>query len=143
MPTETDPVRTYLEGRECPPDVVERGLEGLVHEWELIAADLAEQGSVLGLDDYLNDMDGRDILDGALKSLEPAARGEFKARVEAADLAVMEATAPCAACLWGEELEEAHGWAAERQWWYYRVPRVYSLEFGGDLEAAGLRAEPA
>ncbi|HVP38031.1 MAG TPA: hypothetical protein VMS93_02490 [Candidatus Saccharimonadales bacterium] len=133
-----DPIRAYLESRGCDPQVAERGLEGLIDEWRQIAYDLTEQGYVLGLDDYLNDMDGRDILEGALQALEPAERAPARARVEAADQQVIQATVPCAGCLWGEELAAAHHWQAGKQWWYYRVPRECSLELAGDLEAAGL-----
>jgi hypothetical protein len=141
MDTAHDPVREYLKTRGCAAEVLERGLEGLVAEWELIAEGLEGQGYVLGLDDYLNDMDARDILEGALRVLEPAARTAVKARVEAADHQVLEATDPCADCLWGDELAESHHWSPGKQWWYYRVPRDRSLEFSGDLEATGIRPE--
>jgi hypothetical protein len=139
---EHDPIREYLQGRGCAAEVVERGLDGLIAEWELIASDLAEQGCVLGMDDYLNDLDGRDILEGALQALDPAARAAARPRVEVADLKVIGATVPCADCLWGEELAESHGWQPGKQWWYFRVPREHSLEFAGDLEAAGIHPEP-
>ena len=137
-----DPIRTYLEQRGCAAEVAERGLEGLIAEWQLVAESLADQGYPLGLDDYLNDMDGRDILEGALQALERPARAAARARVEEADRTLLGATVPCAECLWGEELAEAHHWEAGAQWWYFRVPRDCSLQFAGDLEAAGIHPQP-
>jgi hypothetical protein len=137
-----DPVRQYLQSRGCAPDLVERGLDGLLDEWQLVAEDAAELGYPLGLDDYLNDMDGRDLLEGALQSLDRPARAAARARLEAADRLLLGATLPCAECLWGEELAEAHHWEAGTQWWYYRVPKEHSLQFAGDLEAAGIHPQP-
>ena len=58
-------VHVFLLSRGCPDDVVEMGLEGLLLEWERAVAQV-ESGYPLGLDDYLNDLDGRQLLEESL-----------------------------------------------------------------------------
>jgi hypothetical protein len=64
--TEDDSVREFLSDRGCPDEVVTAGLDGLVSEWERAVVQV-ESGYPLGLDDYLNDLDGRQLLEDALE----------------------------------------------------------------------------
>ena len=59
-------VHEFLLSRGCPDDVVQMGLEGLLGEWERAVAQV-ESGYPLGLDDYLNDLDGRQLLEESLE----------------------------------------------------------------------------
>ena len=59
--SEYDVVRRLLIDRACPEDVVEGGLPGLVDRYEAIVRSV-EEGYAFGLDDYLNDMDLRDLV---------------------------------------------------------------------------------
>jgi hypothetical protein len=60
-----DPVREYLRRSGAPYSVVARGLRGLVENWERVVTQVVE-GYNLSLDDYLNDMDTRQLLSNAL-----------------------------------------------------------------------------
>ena len=62
---EKDPVGEFLRKRGCPEHVVRGGLRGLAESWEEVVRSV-EEGYSLGLDDYLNDMDGRQLLDETL-----------------------------------------------------------------------------
>ena len=62
---EKDPVGEFLRNRGCPEHVVRGGLRGLAESWEEVVRSV-EEGYSLGLDDYLNDMDGRQLLDETL-----------------------------------------------------------------------------
>jgi hypothetical protein len=73
MTTEHDPVHTYLISRGCAPLVVRRGLSGLLEHWATIVA-AVERGRDASLDEWLNDMDLRDILAGALAAAGPRER---------------------------------------------------------------------
>jgi hypothetical protein len=61
----SDPIRQLLAQRQCAAHVIERGIEYLVSAWGRVAESVA-CGEVRGQDDYLNEMDGRHILDEVL-----------------------------------------------------------------------------
>lgn len=119
---ELDPVRRILLERGCEDHVVRAGLSGLVEAWEKTAAQV-EAGYPLGLDDYLNDMDGRQILESALGAAGVAERGILGERVRAADTRIKARVRQVGECLWGRAVGEAEGWTAAEHWWYFNVPR--------------------
>src|SRR5688500_16956128 len=73
-PMHEEAVTQYLKGRGVPDDVAESGLEGLVSAWERTASQV-QAGYPLGLDDYLNDVDGRQLIEEAVTAT-PAAASE-------------------------------------------------------------------
>jgi hypothetical protein len=117
-----DPVRAYLRETGCGEHVVEGGLTGLVANWERTVQAVAD-GYKLGLDDYLNDLDARQLLEEALtvataEQLEDAAR-----RIEQADELMQSVTEPTVVCLWGDEVAREEGWTPQENWWYFARPR--------------------
>ncbi len=127
-----DPVRAWLRSHGAPDFVVDGGLEYLASRWEEIAGAVAT-GYTLGLDDYLNDLDVREMLDGALGVARARERLAFTGRVRTADERFREATREADKCLWGDAVEGDEAWSAETAWWYYRVPLVPGDELEGDL----------
>lgn len=137
-------VRAFLRARGCPPGVVAGGLEGLIAEWERVAESV-EQGYPLDtLDDYLNDMDGRELIEEALAAV-PGARGgsldaadaraaSLDVRLAAADARIRSALVPALACLWGEAIAARHRWSAAREWWYFMKPARPGPGLGAELE---------
>jgi hypothetical protein len=128
----SDAVRDYLEKRGCARHLCEGGLEGLVARWEAFAEEVAG-GYALGLDDYLNDLDLRDILEGALGAAGPSGAKAARRRTAAADERVRQATVECAP-LWGE----AHEPADAVPWWYRRRPLHPGDELAEDLRRDGI-----
>ena len=131
-------VRRFLESKGCDPNRVERGIEGLLEDWEDIATQIGQGVYQLGLDDYLNDMDAREILEGAVMMPETPPEADVLERLEAADEQVRAATIEASRCLWGDALARDHGWQPETHWWYYRFPREHNEEFAKDLQATGV-----
>lgn len=132
----SDAVQTYLAQRGCPDFVVEGGLKGLVASWEAFAAGLAN-GYEHGLDEYLNDLDVRQILADAWPKASPQQRGALAARLETADRRVRSATTIGEACLWGAKVAKRNRYDATTNWWYYAVPKKGSAELRADLDARG------
>ena len=120
--TKKNSVRDFLKRRGCPPHVVAGGLEALLTAWEKTASAVA-RGYGLGLDEYLNDVDGREILDAALSAAETSERNALLPRLEAADRMIRRHLKPAGPCLWGDEEALERGWTRERNWWYFRRPR--------------------
>jgi hypothetical protein len=130
---EIDAVRRFLRERGCPDDVVAGGLEGLIEEWERAVRDV-ERGYPLGLDDYLNDLDGRQLLEEALPLAAVPDREAARARIRAADERMKRCVRSTDECLWGDRVAEAEGWTPIENWWYFRVPRSPGPLLREDLE---------
>ncbi len=125
-----DPVREYLQEKGCGAQVVSGGLTGLVTAWELVVAAVA-QGYSLGLDDYLNDLDARQLLAEAWEIAPVNEQQHYASRVAAADAQMQSLLQPADECLWGDEVAEEEGWTRAEQWWYFGFPR----NAGEDLRA--------
>ncbi len=134
-----DAVKNYLEGRGCDFETVDGGLPGLVADWEGVVEDMAEEGYGFGLDDLLNDMDARDILEGALLAAGVEA-GAARAATQLADDEFKSLSVPTDKCLWGESIAKKNGWTHKKQWWYFRVPAKRNEDLDEDLESAGIKA---
>lgn len=104
----------------------------LLAAWEALGRGLAD-GYELGLDDWLNDADGRRLLAEALAADADTA-AHLAARVAAADAAVRAATTASTQCLWGSANASAHGYRRERDWWYFVVPKRCTDGFRADLK---------
>jgi hypothetical protein len=88
-----DPVRRYLIERGVRADLVHEGLAGLVDRWTRIVHEVA-RGYPLTLDDYLNDMDIRDIIAGALVVASQKERQAIRQTLEDADETLRSVTTP-------------------------------------------------
>jgi len=131
--SESDEVREFLDARGCPDDVVEGGVEGLLAAWEKTAQQV-ERGYPLGLDDYLNDLDGRQLLEDVLKEVPEARTPDVADRLHRADARMRGAVRRVDECLWGSRVAEAEGWNADDEWWYFAIPRSPGAELSADLE---------
>jgi len=125
-----DPVRDYLRERGCGEHVIEGGLEGLVESWEKTVREV-EEGYSLTFDDYLNDLDARQLIAEALAVARDDQRATISARLTRADEKMRSLTEPTEVCLWGEEVAEEEGWTAEGNWWYFARP----IKAGSELLA--------
>lgn len=117
-----DPVRDYLRKSGAPYSVVAQGIQGLVENWERVVDQVIE-GYPLGMDDYLNDMDGRQLLQNALDLAPDEVREAFFARVHEADGRIRPVLMPAGRCLWGSIVAEDEQWIDEVNWWYFEKPR--------------------
>jgi hypothetical protein len=118
----TDVVRDYLRSHGYADFVVRDGLAGLVRSWERTVASVAA-GEEQYQDDYLNDMDGRRILEEALEVAGPEDRSNWVDRVRVADDTIRGHLVPTNGCIWGDDNAVKHGYSRERDWWYYHRPR--------------------
>ena len=129
-----DPVCQFLRGRGCPVRVVTGGLEGLLRHWETVV-DEVEGAYPLGLDDYLDDMDSRQLLEEALGVAPAGERRGLEVRLRAADERMREIVVPTEHCLWGDAQASARGWTPGENWWYFTRPAEPGAELAEDLEA--------
>ncbi|MGE5799422.1 MAG: hypothetical protein ACM337_03770 [Syntrophaceae bacterium] len=116
-----DPVGEFLRKRGCPEHVVRGGLRGLAESWEEVVRSI-EEGYSLGLDDYLNDLDGRQLLEEALAVAPAQEKKTALQRVRRADAKMQTLVRPSGRCLWGDETARQEGWTARKNWWYFSIP---------------------
>src|SRR2546426_1080174 len=126
-------IQEFLRQRGCPDGVVTGGLEGLVGEWERVVEQV-EAGYDLGLDDYLNDLDGRQLVEEVLLLAPPAERDAARERLGAADARMKGLVKSTGECLWGEAVADSEGWTAERNWGDFSLPRSPGPMVKDDLE---------
>jgi hypothetical protein len=127
-----DDVRELLRARGCPESVVSGGLEGLVGDWQA-AVEQAERGWSLGLDDWLNELDGRQLVADVLEVASSHERTRATRRLEALDARMRDAGERVERCLWGERVASAHGWNPADEWWYWTLPRHRGQALRDDL----------
>ena len=128
-----DPVREFLEARGAPEHIVEGGLDGLLEQWEN-AVDDVEETYPLGLDDYLDDMDGRELIEGAMEVATPETRRANLKRLQKADARMKDLLVAAGRCLGGSDMAEQHDWTPQKNWWYFMAPREPGPELKEDLE---------
>jgi hypothetical protein len=119
----TDSARQYLSDRAYPRHVIDGGLEFLLSGWERVCESVA-RGEVQYRDDYLNDMDGRQILAEMRSHLDAEQVREADVRIAKADAKIRANLVPTKTCIWGDENARKSGFVPGRNWWYYHRPRV-------------------
>lgn len=132
--TKPNKVMETLRARGVADRVLQGGLLGLVEGWERLALEV-ERGYKAGLDEWLNDVDARDILEEAMRAANDDERRALRRRLRLADARVRAQLTPAGRCLWGANNAAKHGWNAGKQWWYFLEPKVKSAEFARELSA--------
>jgi hypothetical protein len=128
-----DPVRVFLTERGLADEVVEEGADGLVGRWEQAAREAERERYPFGVEDWLNELDGRQLLHELHAAVPGALEGSLAARLEEADQRVHAATRVVVECLWGDALAKRMDWRPAREWWYWRSPHAVEADFeGGD-----------
>lgn len=128
-----DPVKEFLRERGCSGHIVERGLDGLVESWQATAQAVAA-GYAFGLDDYLNDLDTRQLIADSLVVATNEQRQEFLNRIRQADAQMKDSVELVDGCLWGWEVAEEEGWTPESNWWYFSRPLSANVELLAEID---------
>lgn len=132
-----DPVRRLLARRGYAQPVVDGGLARLVERWERVAED-TERGYSSTFDEWLDDMDGRRILDEALTVAVDPERAELVPRIEIADRRFARAVEPFGHCVWGRRNARLNGWSPATAPWYFVRPRILGDELRNGFEYAAV-----
>ena len=111
----------------------------MIDDWARIAASAGRYD--LTLDDWINDLDLRDIIAGALTVASPSEQREVGATLARADERFRAATVECAPPLVGAgEGESAQPPDPQGAWWYRRIPAHPGATMRDDLAASGVHA---
>ncbi len=103
-----------------PPNVAD--LQELIDQWATFAGDLEREGYTFDLDNWLNDVDVRELILEALPMFSREEMGDHALKLDAADQAFRAATREFKRCVWGSGTARKEKWAAQINWWYFRTP---------------------
>lgn len=134
-PRDADRLAEFLRAEGAPDTVVHGGLAVLLAGWERMVG-AVEAGYPGDYEDYLGDLDGRQLLAQALTRVTPEQAEAVAGRLEALDLRMRAATTPVARCVWGAIVAEEEGWTAEENWWYFARPNQGRAELLEEFPAA-------
>lgn len=125
--------REFLKTKGAADHVVLGGVTGLLEGWEKVVAAVG-QGYALGLDDYLNDMDGRQLLEETLAILPEGERQTYREKLTQSDRMMRSLLRPTDRCLWGDRTAQQEGWTREKNWWYFSIPQQAGSELLSEIE---------
>ncbi len=117
-----DLIREHLKKKGCREHVVKGGLKGLIETWETVVVEVSH-GYDLTLEDYLNDMDGRQLIEEVrLLASTPAEKSLIK-KLGRLDAMMKSLVDPRDHSLWGNDSAATHGWTRWKNWWYFSQPK--------------------
>jgi hypothetical protein len=120
---------------KTPPPIPEEreSLAERVTRWAKIVESL-ERGWRFDLDDWLNDMDLRQIIHDGWPLYEPDEKAAVEAKIKRADSFFLLHTVDAGKCLWGRKTAKREKWSAKTNWWYFRKPRKAEPDFIEEVE---------
>lgn len=128
-------VRRFLRDRGLADEVIAAGAAGLIERWEQAARDLERERYPFLIEDWLDELDGRQLVHEIGASIPGALNPALAARLAEADERVRAGTDTDSVCLWGDSLARRLGWEPAQQWWYWRRPSRVAGDFEGDPDA--------
>ncbi|MBN9537654.1 MAG: hypothetical protein J0H77_13135 [Alphaproteobacteria bacterium] len=114
-----------------PPDVAD--LCDLIDQWVAFTADLEGKGYSFDLDNWLNDVDVRELILEALPMFSREEMGEHALKLDKADETFLTATRDFKRCVWGHGTARKERWTPEKNWWYFRTPRRSNAQLEDEL----------
>ncbi|MGH9420030.1 MAG: hypothetical protein ACRD3J_08660 [Thermoanaerobaculia bacterium] len=131
----SDAVARYMRSRGVSGSLVEDGLEGAIDRWDALARSARDYDFTL--DDWLNDMDLRDIIEGAMQAAGQSERESVAKSLAKADERMKKATVQTGS-IWGKANAASENYDPLKSWWYFRRPKHPGEDMQSDLVAAGL-----
>lgn len=114
-----------------PPDVAE--LRDLIDQWAEFTGDLERKDYTFDLDNWRNDVDVRELIQGALPMFSREEMGDHALKLDAADQAFRTGTRVFKRCVWGHGTQKKEKWTPETNWWYFRTPLRSNAQLEDEL----------
>jgi len=114
-----------------PPDVGD--LQDLIDQWAVFATDLERKGYNFDLDNWLNDVDVRELILEALPMFSREEMGDHALKLDEADRAFMASTRAFKRCVWGHGTARKERWTPQKNWWYFRTPARSNAQLEDEL----------
>ena len=113
-----------------PPDVAD--LRELIDQWAEFVGSLGT-GYSFDLDNWLNDVDVRELILEALPMFSREEMGDHALKLDEADKQFMAGTRDFKRCVWGSGTAKKEKWTAPKNWWYFRTPRRTNAQLEDEL----------
>lgn len=113
-----------------PPKVAD--LCELIDQWVEFTGDL-DKGYSFDLDNWLNDVDVRELILEALPMFSREEMGEHALKLDQADATFRAATRDFKKCVWGKGTARKERWTPEKNWWYFRTPLSSNAQLEDEL----------
>ena len=113
-----------------PPKVAD--LHELIDQWAEFTGDL-EKGYSFDLDNWLNDVDIRELILEALPMFSREEIGDHALKLDQADQGFRTNTRPFRRCVWGHGIQKKEKWTPESNWWYFRTPMQSNSQLEDEL----------
>jgi hypothetical protein len=110
-------VHQFFKNQRYSKKVIEGGLDYALATWR-DNVDRIARGKLRSFDDYLNDMDMRELLYEAFGLMSETEKKPIMDEVAALDQKLLAATIEVPQCIWGL----GAGYDRMTEWWYYRLP---------------------
>jgi hypothetical protein len=127
-----DQVREALREKGLPPPVVDAGLDGLLVRYEAFVS-AVERGYRRDLEQYLADLEPRQLLLEVYPLARPPLRARVDGRIAEADQRLRAQVVPTRHCIAGAAMAAQSGWNAQASWWYFHRPRNPGSPLQADL----------
>lgn len=114
-------VREYCIKRDFAERVCNEGLDYLLETWKRTVNEISEGYRGL-FDEFLNDMDGRQIISELMPFATEEERTRMLEPLASLDDSFLKGTRAVNVCIWGENQAAKHGYDLHQNWWYYRIP---------------------
>jgi len=112
-----DTIKAAMRGKS---DLVQKdGLNYLIPKWKRFVAEYSGNEDLM--DEWLNFLDGRKIIDQILGLLPGRDRKWIEERLSPIDDLFRSRTFETNECVWGASNEKANGYNRASHWYYYRI----------------------
>jgi hypothetical protein len=107
------------------------GLNYLIPNWQRFADKYADTEDTL--DEWLNDLDTRKIIDEVIEVLSEKDRRKIELDLKPIDAKVIEKTFEINECVWGGLVEKNSNYNRRKHWYYYRMNQKVFANQGGQF----------
>ena len=120
----SDSIREYLQSKHYAKHVIDGGLEYLLKRWEWLVNSVTH-GHEWGYEEWVNEMDGRRILEEVLTLLPLEEQVSLRAQVTELDEQLKTCLTPDSDGIVDIKAIRRFGYTADRDWWYFHIPSTW------------------
>lgn len=120
-----DPVREFSRRKGYSNSVICGSFDYLLERWEAIVKKVKFPKSYI-LDEYLNDMSSRDVLEELLNVFPSL---NLSRRTHQLDFEIREVLQPISVCIFGSRNAKKYNYTPEQHWYYFMLPAFLAEEW--------------
>ena len=119
-----DPIREYCRRKKYSNMVIYGTFDYLLKGWEITVNSIVSGKYHSSFDEYLNDMDGRYILEELIEVADNTLPAGIKEQMWKLDCDIRKSSQPSSVCIWGTENSLKYGYSPQKHWYYFMLPKL-------------------